>query len=875
MPIAPAASAAPAGGTTTVVDHQQFLFETVAEATGYPVEMLKPEMELEAGLGIDSIKRVEIFSALQGRLPHLAKFDTGTLATLSTLGAIVEFLRANDSAAPAAVAAPPPPPSAPPDEAGVLTRLVVQSTEREAPGFTMPELRDAAPAYLIPDAHGVAAALAVLLNDAGIAAHVTTEVPRDARAVIFLRGLDAVDSVESAVALNHAAFAVARSLAAGVAQARGAFVTVQDTGGDFSANGEARRAWSGGLAALAKTAATEWPQVRVKAVDLACSRRSPEELARALFAELLTGGADVEVGLSAEGRRRVIAPVAEPLAVASRTLPEEAVFVVSGGARGVTVACLRALARRGRRLRFALLGRTPLAAEPAWAAGAISEADLKRACLRDAQKHGQALTPVAITGLVQPILAAREARANIASLEAAGAAVRYFAADIGDSAAVTAALAEVRAAWGPVHGLVHAAGVLADKRIAEKTDEQFSRVFSPKIAGLRTLLAATREDPLGCIALFSSVAARAGNPGQCDYAMANAILNQVAQAEARRRGPDCVVKAFGWGPWDGGMVHAGLKKQFAARGVGLIPLEAGAEFFARELTGGSPAVELVVGQDLAGWTAPAGEPAAQGFDIPVAREWQPWLEGHRVHGTVVVPVVLVVEWFIRALAAVAPGRAPGTVKNLKVLRGVRVPDFEHAGLRLRLELSPLGPDGWKAVLQGADGLPHYQAELVATDGTPTLAAPSWSAEALPAWTRDPGSIYEALFHREAFQVIRSLDGTGEQAAETTLMTTADGLMRPLLLDGGLQTAVLWNHDECGRESLPTGFGRLQLGRPARAGEPCRCRARLRRNDAHHNTWDIVWLGEDGVVIALLEEVAIHKLAARAVGATAEPAGVAS
>ena len=97
-------------------------------------------------------------------------------------------------------------------------------------------------------------------------------------------------------------------------------------------------------------------------------------------------------------------------------------------------------------------------------------------------------------------------------------------------------LEETRKDWGPITGLVHGAGVLADRRIADQTDEQFDRVFNTKVEGLRTLLAGLASDPLKVICMFSSVSARCGNNGQSTYAMANEILNKVAWAESRRRG---------------------------------------------------------------------------------------------------------------------------------------------------------------------------------------------------------------------------------------------------------------------------------------------------------------------------------------------------
>ena len=68
------------------------LLEVVAEKTGYPAEMLEPGMQLDADLGIDSIKRVEILSALQERLPDAPVIKPEHLGTLRTLDDIAGFL---------------------------------------------------------------------------------------------------------------------------------------------------------------------------------------------------------------------------------------------------------------------------------------------------------------------------------------------------------------------------------------------------------------------------------------------------------------------------------------------------------------------------------------------------------------------------------------------------------------------------------------------------------------------------------------------------------------------------------------------------------------------------------------------------------------
>ena len=157
-----------------------------------------------------------------------------------------------------------------------------------------------------------------------------------------------------------------------------------------------------------------------------------------------------------------------------------------------------------------------------------------------------------------------------------------------------AALDEVRQQWGPISGIVHGAGVLRDKTIAEITPDRVADVFAPKVTGLSVLLDATKDDPVGLIALFTSIAAREGNAGQVAYAAANEVLNKVAAAEAARRGDGCRVRSYNWGPWAGGMVDAGLAAHFERQGISLLSIDAGTQFFVDELSAGGSGVERVV-----------------------------------------------------------------------------------------------------------------------------------------------------------------------------------------------------------------------------------------------------------------------------------------
>src|SRR5205814_740436 len=101
--IAPTRPAAPAAPS---IDLEKLLIAIVAEKTGYPADMLGGHMELEADLGIDSIKRVEILSAMRERAPGLREVKPTELAALRTLGQIVDYMRAHGGSASAVVASP-------------------------------------------------------------------------------------------------------------------------------------------------------------------------------------------------------------------------------------------------------------------------------------------------------------------------------------------------------------------------------------------------------------------------------------------------------------------------------------------------------------------------------------------------------------------------------------------------------------------------------------------------------------------------------------------------------------------------------------------------------------------------------------------------
>ena len=148
-------------------------------------------MLLEADLGIDSIKRVEILSAVQKLLPGLPAVDAKVMGGLQTLQAISDYLTQQLSGAAAPVAAAPvgagtraAAAAAAPVAGLPVLRYQLRAVPAAAPGFALAGLQRAQHLFIKDDGRGIGAALAVALRAQGIAATVGSSVPAACDALI-------------------------------------------------------------------------------------------------------------------------------------------------------------------------------------------------------------------------------------------------------------------------------------------------------------------------------------------------------------------------------------------------------------------------------------------------------------------------------------------------------------------------------------------------------------------------------------------------------------------------------------------------------------------------------------------------------------------
>jgi len=138
----------------------------------------------------------------------------------------------------------------------------------------------------------------------------------------------------------------------------------------------------------------------------------------------------------------------------------------------------------------------------------------------------------------------------IAELEALGCRVDVESLDVADAQAVRDLLARIAADGRPLHGIVHAAGVLDDGLLSNQTPERCAALAATKLGGALALDAASRElaPALEFFVCYSSVAGLLGSPGQAAYGAANGALDGL-MGQRRRAGLPGL--SLAWGPWAG------------------------------------------------------------------------------------------------------------------------------------------------------------------------------------------------------------------------------------------------------------------------------------------------------------------------------------
>jgi acyl transferase domain-containing protein/NADP-dependent 3-hydroxy acid dehydrogenase YdfG len=979
---AAAPATAPAAAATATAGREQLLemlLVILEDKTGYPRDMVGLDQNLEADLGIDSIKRIEVVGALMQQLPapQRAALDgvRSKLNTQPTLNGVLDLLcsagAAKEAAVPFDVAGVGSPAGSAPGAADHPPRHVIECTaEPIEPTMGRRALRGTwllAAGAEDPVAGAFAAALeaaggrveavppSLLGDEAALAAFVEQRVgaaagpgagaiagpvagPIAGLVHLAALGRPPLHAGAPIPAWRDELMVVEKSLFVIVQRllpvlAPGAVVLAATAlGGTFGRLGLPAGAGDclhvqGGMVGQLKSLREERPDLAVKAIDTDPAQPAAA-VASALLAELALDGGRQEVGLPA-GVRTVFrtAPAALPApAPDSAARLEGLVVLASGGARGITAEVLRELARPGNTL--VLTGRMALPPEEAPEHAHLpDEAALRQHFVARVRAGELQARPADVQRLVQTVLARREMRANVADFVRRGAAVEYHAVDVNDEAAMGSLFDDLYRRHGAIGGVVHGAGVIEDKLLADKSGASWSRVVETKVLGLAMLQRYLRPEGLRFFSVFSSVAGRYGNSGQSDYATANELMNRLcSQLAARWR--ETKVSAMCWGPWGAtafgaGMVTAETEAKFNAKGVTLVSAPLGRRLFVEELLGPvvSP-VEVVFGQGP--WEAheaevgavrridtvpPAPDPAPAALRAPLLGACEPearptgeqrvrfvldarhvYLAEHAIDGTPVLPAAAALEAAAEACALLWPGWQVVEVRDWRLKKGVEV---KVAALPLLLVVSP-PPYGDSAGFEVPVALCTELAEgrlLTHYRGVVRLAQHWPDADAIEVprhreRSLTPAKAYgEWLFHGPRFQVIERIDGLSGSGGAARVRTSSPAqwlakgaaggehwCLDPALLDAAAQMAWLWSREFRGESALPACFGRVARHRstlPARLAMVLEC---VPSSNPSAVACHVHFLDDDGVPVISVEGLeSIASAALNRLGGTARSA----
>ena len=397
------------------------------------------------------------------------------------------------------------------------------------------------------------------------------------------------------------------------------------------------------------------------------------------------------------------------------------VFLVSGGARGVTARCVIGLAQAVQ-CQFILFGRTAVDAT-APELHYANDTDLKKQVAAYLRKQEKNATPAAIENLARRIKGRDEIKHTLQAIADAGSHAQYISADATSPGHLAAALAAT--GIGTITGVIHGAGALSDKLIEQKSQKDWDIVYNTKVAGLRSIISCIDCTALEYMVLFSSISGFYGNRGQADYAVANEVLNKFAHA-FKQRYPACHTTAFNWGPWDGGMVTPQLKAALGKAGVNVMPLETGVTLFVDTLKAENKNVQILVND-----APPPATSVRQGIALPLHRirreldvPGNPFLRDHVIDGKAVLPTACAGAWMANVCLGLQPGYRLLSLSDLRVLKGLVCDD--HLPSSFIVEVSESTSDADNCVLStkvlsetpGKNQRYHYSADICLTRHSP-------------------------------------------------------------------------------------------------------------------------------------------------------------
>lgn len=607
----------------------QFVLQIVSEKTGYPIEMLDLGLDLEADLGIDTVKQAELFTAIRTHY-GIPKLEDLRLAEYNTLAKVIGFVK--EASAPAVTT----------EDAQVESISKQVLTEETNPGLSKSAateteentLRRRVPQPVLLSRIELCVPTGVVFEGG----RVLIISDQDKTSFTLEKQLEAnnveVFIVETGSSLEAASEWIQKGPLLGVYCLTGldadpkwnepreetwkkaleqriellfqlskiiapnAFLISATRMGGLHGFMNPANPLGGVLSGFTKAYCRERRDALVKIVDFEAHADS-EFVTNCLIQETLKDPASLEVGRESELRFNIALLDQKFESKPELVFSEKSVFVVSGGTGGITRAVVEDLAKRSKGS-FYLLSRTPLVE--------LNDSDLQKIkkdrngfreeLIKRFASTGEKITPVQIEEKLALLERASSTMELMHQIQKYGGKAAYIKCDVTDQKSVSNAIKEIANSEERVDFFIHAAGLEKSRKLESKSLNEFRQVVEVKAIGFLNLFSGLEKANRrpGSVVFFSSIAGRFGNAGQVDYSAGNDFLSKMAYWLPVQY-PSCQFVSLDWGAWaEIGMASRGSIPTVMERaGIEMLKPAQAAPIVGNELLAGHSGEVVVAG----------------------------------------------------------------------------------------------------------------------------------------------------------------------------------------------------------------------------------------------------------------------------------------
>jgi phosphopantetheinyl transferase/NAD(P)-dependent dehydrogenase (short-subunit alcohol dehydrogenase family) len=846
-------SSTPEKSTGDRTEVLQRMISIISEKTGYPIEMLDPDLDMEADLGIDTVKQAELFGMARNEF-GIPRIEGMMISEYNTINKITDLIV--DSADIEEHDA----------DVDIQTSTTIAKKEDK---LTYRYVLRTQQHDMISEFQGKgiivstsSKALETLAEQTGLTVSTSTQdVEFEDGSMLLL-----INPTNSQVGSIVALFEFLKKNITSINQIVLAVKAPMNTSGTIHDLSPYHASISG----MIKSLAMEFGHLSSKILLF--------EKYEQITAELANPGQEI---IYHRGQRNEMTLLETDLASSNWKLPESSVLLATGGAQGITYEIIQSIVTENSTV--ILLGRTQLQND-AEEIGLLTEKeqDERKWQLMDELKaSGEKVTPVTLEKEWSKVIKSANIWKSTSELEKKGCKVIYRSIDVSNSVQMKKVIKDITKEVGtPVTHVIHGAGIEISRATKSKKADEFKQVYHVKALGFENILSNIDLESVERIIAFGSVAGRFGNATQVDYSAANDYLAKRC-AELRRDGIRAT--CIDWSVWsDVGMGIRGSTMQvLESQGITAIPVNEGVRRFIEEVEHGDE-IEVVISGNLGAlaskvvWHETKSHESimVDQFDhttntayrtLTLAKDL--YLDDHRIKNKAVLPGVMGLETMAEVSTIITDLPVSG-MNNVQFISPVKLPhdkdleivtevEPEEGNLKIRLKSKFIGPQGKQlGALRN-----HFFANVM--NGSLLPPFPTMSISELKRikdrFIMESSDIYDIFFHGPSYQVLAGLNKYTETSVVTTFSRPRKEMfandkqfeLDPLIIEAGFQSAglhLLLNKNVIGLPSSVAGITWFDNN-----NTPTFIRAQYLVSTEIHTFYDIEILDETGNSIVRLEQ----------------------